>query len=169
MPENHRQAGGAQSDGGEHRHLTNTGEGGEHHDEIGHHGRQQRQQQRAADFGKALPRRGIMPVDHTFREIVQRIVGGDTDNAHAHHQRHQMQFAKQQQRDDGARQPANANGNHAQQQRTKRTESRNDKQDHAKQRGDAEGGDILLRLLAGVVAVKHRPAGEHLCLRVARF
>ena len=46
---------------------------------------------------------------HPFGQVIQRVVGGDADDAHAHHQRHQMQFTEEQQRDDGSRQRANAN------------------------------------------------------------
>ena len=169
MPENHRQAGGAQPHGSEHRHLADPGEGGQHHNQVGGDGRQQRQQQRIANFGQALPGRMLRAVYHPFGQVVKRVVCRNSDDAHAHHQRHQVQLAKEQQRHHRPRQRADGNGEHAQQQRAQRAEHRHDEQEHAKQGGDTQRRNITFGLLAGVIAVEHGPAGKQLCLRVAGF
>ncbi|SAI94527.1 Uncharacterised protein [Enterobacter cloacae] len=169
MPEHYRQARGAQPCGGEHRHLTNAGEGGQHHEEIRHDGGQQRQQQRVTYFRQALPGRVFRAVHHPLREVVNRIVRRDADDAHAHHQRHQVQFTEQQQRHDRPRQRADGNGEQAQQQRTHGAKHRHNQQDHPEHRGDAKRGNILFSLLAGVIAVEHRPAREQLRLWILAF
>ena len=106
---------------------------------------------------------------HPLGQIVERVVGGDPDDAHAHHQRHQVQLAKNQQRDDGACQRANADRNQTQQQRAQGTEHRHNQQNHPKQGGDTEGRNIPLCLLAGVIAVEHGPARQQLRLRILRL
>ncbi|GCN94299.1 hypothetical protein ExPCM20_03963 [Escherichia coli] len=90
MPEQDGQTGGAQPDGGKNRHLANAGEGGEHHNQIRRHGGEQRQQQGIAHFRQALPRRNVIAVHHPLGEVIERVVSGNADNAHAHHQRHQV-------------------------------------------------------------------------------
>nr|VUD29296.1 Uncharacterised protein [Raoultella sp. NCTC 9187] len=139
MPEDNRQAGGAEPGGGEYRHLANAGEGREHHDQIGYDHRKERQQQRVAYLGEALPRRDLAAVHHPLGQVVERVIGGNTDNAHAHYQRHQVQLAEQQQRGDGARQRADADGDQAQDQRTQRAKDRDDEQNNAQDGGHAEG------------------------------
>ncbi len=109
MPEHDRQAGGAQAHRRKERHLANARKRCQHHDQIGGHRGQQGQQQRIADFRQALPGRGIGAMHHALGEVIERVIGGDADDAHAHHQRHQVQLAKHQQRHNGARQRANGN------------------------------------------------------------
>ncbi|MNW21828.1 hypothetical protein D3C71_2229600 [compost metagenome] len=52
-------------------------------------------------------------MDHPFGQVIERVIRGNADDAHAHHQRHQMQFAKDCQRGDGSGQRADADGNQA--------------------------------------------------------
>ncbi|MNZ11796.1 hypothetical protein D3C78_286620 [compost metagenome] len=80
-----------------------------------------------------------------------------------------MQLAKKGQRRNRARQRADADGDQAQQQRAQGAEDCHNQQNHPENRGDTEGGDILFRLLAGVVAVKYRPARQQLRLREMGF